>query len=239
MFNMNHKVIKELPSSERPYEKAERYGVGVLSDADLLAIIIKSGTSEKTCVELAHDILNMSETYPGLLGLYHAKFQELLRINGIGRSKALSLMCVAELSKRLTRLTRSSGRRLCGAEAIASFFMEEMRLLETEHFYAAFFDAMFGLIKYEDVFCGTVDCSLASPREVLRLALTYDAVQIVILHNHPSGDPTPSMADDMVTEMFEKACECVGVRFIDHIIIGDNCYISYLETGLMQAGNKY
>ncbi|MBQ7199890.1 MAG: DNA repair protein RadC [Eubacterium sp.] len=230
---MSHKIIKELPSSERPYEQAERYGVKVLSDAELLAVIIKSGTIEKTSIELAHDILDMSETYPGLLGLYHAKLPDLLKISGIGRVKALSLMCVAELSKRLARETKSCNRRLCGAEAIASFFMEEMRSFETEHFYAAFFDAMFGLIRYEDVFRGTVNCSLASPREVLRLALTYDAVQIVILHNHPSGDPTPSSADDRVTEMFIDACECVGVQFMDHIIIGDNCYISYHEAGLM------
>ena len=230
---MSHKVIKELPLSERPYEKAEKYGVEVLSDAELLAVIIKSGTTQKTSIELAHDILDMSETYQGLLGLYHAKLPELLRINGIGKVKALSLMCVAELSKRLVRMTKNSNRRLCGADAIASFFMEEMRSFETEHLYAAFFDAMFGLIRYEDVFRGTVDCSLASPREVLRLALTYDAVQVVILHNHPSGDPTPSPADDRVTEMFIDACECVGVKFIDHIIIGDNCYISYLEAGLM------
>ena len=236
---MSHKVIKELPSSERPYEKAEKYGVEVLSDAELLAVIIKSGTTEKTSIELAHDILDMSDAYPGLLGLYHAKFPELLKISGIGRVKAISLMCIAELSKRLARMNKNSNRRLCGAEAIASFFMEEMRSFETEHFYVALFDAMFGLIRYEDVFRGTINCSLASPREVLRLALTYDAVQIVILHNHPSGDPTPSEADDLVTEMFENACECVGVRFVDHIIIGDNCYISYLDAGLMQAGNKY
>lgn len=230
---MSHKVIKEMPVSERPYEKAERYGVQVLSDAELLAVIIKSGTKEKTSIEIACDVLDMSKAYPGLLGLYHASLSELSRITGIGRIKALSLMCVAELSKRLTRLTRTTGRRLCGAKEIASFFMEEMRSFETEHFYVAFFDAMLGLIRYEDVFKGTVSCAITSPREVLRLALSYDAAGIAILHNHPSGDPSPSPADDEVTEMFAGACEYVGIRFWDHIIIGDNCYISYLESGLM------
>ena len=220
-----------MPSSERPYEKAEKYGVRVLSDAELLAVILKSGTHEKTSVELAHDILEMSNVYPGLLGLYHAGLRELLRIKGIGRVKALSLLCVAELSRRMAMQTRNTGRRMCEPKEIAGFFMEELRTLETEHFYVAFFDTTMELIKYEDVFKGTVNCAITSPREVLRLALAYDAVNIVILHNHPSGDPTPSPADDEVTERFDIACESVGIKLVDHIIIGDNCYMSYLEAG--------
>ena len=228
---MEHRTIQELPSSERPYEKAERFGTEVLSDAELLAVIIKTGTAKKTSIELAHDILGMSEVYPGLLGLYHAKLPELLKINGIGRAKALSLMCVAELSKRMAKQTRSNRRRMSKASEIAAFFMEEMRSFETEHFYALFLDTSCNLIKYEDLFKGTVNQAITSPREALRLALTYDASQLVILHNHPSGDPTPSPADDEVTMMFSEACSCVGIIFTDHIIIGDNCYVSYTEMG--------
>ena len=229
-----HITIKELPGTERPYEKALHYGVRVLSDAELLAVILRSGTREKTSVELAHEILSLSEVYPGLLGLYHASQPDLLKLHGIGSVKALELLCVAEIAKRMTRQCRSQGNVFHTPEEIAAFFMEEMRSFETEHFYVALFDASGRLIKQEDLFHGTISTATVSPREALRLALNYDAYAMVILHNHPSGDPTPSADDDATTLRFAQACDQVGIVLNDHIIIGDNTYVSYLDSGFFR-----
>ena len=230
---MEHMTIRELPRSERPYEKCEAYGAGALSDAELLAVILRSGTPTMTSVELAVQILSRSEIYPGLMGLYHASLPELKQISGIGRVKALQLLCIAELSKRMARLTRVSKTELFSSKTAACYFMEEMRTLETEHFYAAFLDGSSRLIRAEDVFSGTINMATVSPREVLRQALIYDAASLIILHNHPSGDPTPSPSDRETTRRFLTACEDVGIPLVDHIIIGDNTYMSFVECGLM------
>ena len=233
---MKHTCIQNLPATERPYEKARQYGVDVLSDAELLAVILRSGTREKTSVELAREVLSLSETFPGLLGLYHARGPELTGIDGIGSVKALSLMCVAELAKRMARLTRTQGRQMRDARDVAGYFMEELRSLETERFYVILLDASGSLIKYEELFRGTINSAPASPREALRLALIYNASMMIILHNHPSGDPTPSPADDEATLRFQLACEWTGIVLSDHIIIGDRTYVSYAESGLLDEG---
>lgn len=230
---MKHTAIQNLPVSERPYEKAHRYGVSILTDAELLAVILRSGTREKTSVELARDVLSISDSFPGLLGLYHARGPELTAIGGIGPVKALELLCIAELAKRMARLTRTHGRPMRKAKDVAAYFMEELRSLETEHFYVVMFDAAGNLIRYEEVFRGTVNSAPASPREVLRLALLYDAASMILLHNHPSGDPTPSPSDHDATLHFREASEWIGIPLLDHIIIGDQTYVSYAESGLL------
>ena len=229
---MNHTTIKEMPGMERPYEKALHYGVHVLSDAELLAVILRSGTRNRTSVELAREVLSIPGRYQGLLGLYHASKAELCKVDGIGQVKALELLCVAELARRMARMAHaSSGMVFHRPDELAAYYMEEMRVYETEHFYVVLFDASGHLLKSEDMFHGTINVSIVSPREALRLALRYDAYAMVILHNHPSGDPTPSGNDDIVTARFEKACELMGIEFYDHIIIGDNAFLSYLDSG--------
>ena len=172
------------------------------------------------------------------MGLYHAREQELRKLDGIGEVKALSLLCVAELAKRMARLTRTHGRQLRTPKEVAAYFMEELRSCETEHFYVALFDASNNLIRYEELFRGTVVSSPASPREALRLALVCDAASIIILHNHPSGDPTPSPEDTEVTMTFELVCRWMGLRLLDHIIIGDCTYMSYSECGTLDPYSK-
>ena len=229
-----HITIKELPHTERPYEKALHYGVQVLSDAELLAVILRTGTREKTSIELAHEILNLSEVYPGLLGLYHASQPELTGLDGIGTVKSLELLCVAEIAKRMSRLCRVTGNRFHSPKEVAAYYMEHMRALETEHFYVALFDVAGRMLKSEDLFHGTIDSAMVSPREALRLALNYDAYAMVVLHNHPTGDPTPSDSDDETTIRFDEACRQIGILFYDHIVIGDNAYVSYLESGFFE-----
>lgn len=232
---MNERMtIKDLPSCEQPYEKALNYGVGALSDAELLAVIIRSGTKNRTSLMLAYDILDLSDQYPGLLGLYHLTREELCRIAGIGSVKATELMCIAELSKRMSRLSRMPSKILNSPDDIAAFFMDEMRCLEAEHFYAAYLDSKSMLIKYEVLFKGSVKESLVFMREIIRNALKCDAVRIVVLHNHPSGDPTPSHADIITTNKLHRACDIVDIPLVDHIIIGDNTYVSFASSGLIK-----
>lgn len=223
--------MKELPDSEKPYEKCMDQGAGALSDAELLAVVLKTGTRDKTSLQLAIELLRLHPSYEGLIGLHHLTLHELVRVKGIGKVKAVQLLCVVELSKRLARQAKSRSRRLCSPHDVAGYFMEEMRNLETEHFYAAFLNASGGLLHYGTIFKGTVQQSLANPREVLRLALQYDAAHYVVLHNHPSGDPEPSPEDVRITEQLRQASDLVGIPLMDHIIIGDNQYVSLKERG--------
>ncbi len=225
-------TMKEMPVSEKPYEKCIRYGASVLSDAELLAIIIKTGTRERTSLSLAMDILKMNSAYPGLMGLHHVTMQELTKLKGIGRVKAVQLLCVAEITKRMWRLQKDRSR-FCRPSELAGYFMEEMRNLEQEHLYAVLLDASGRLLHYRSLFVGTNRESVANPREILRLALRYDAAHYVILHNHPSGDPVPSDEDVHMTRQLMEASKLIGIPLEDHIIIGDREYISLREMGYL------
>lgn len=226
-------TMKELPESEKPYEKCLHQGVSSLSDAELLAVIIKNGTRDKTSKELAIEVLTLNPAYQGLLGLHHLTMKDLTDIHGIGTVKAIQLQCVLELSKRLAKSSRQEGVFLTGPDCTASYFMQEMRNLETEHFYAAYLDASGRLLRRELIFKGTIQSSMANPREILRQALVTDASHFIVLHNHPSGDPTPSPEDVDSTKRIRKAGEIVGVPLMDHIIIGDNKYVSLRERGFI------
>ncbi len=224
--------MKELPVSEKPYEKCLRDGATVLSDAELLAVILKTGTRGKTSLSLATELLKYHPVYEGLIGLHHLCMKDLLKIKGIGKVKAIQLMCVLELSKRLARQKKSDDDVFfhCPGD-VAAYFMEEMRYLETEHLYAAFLDGSGRLLCSKVVFVGTIMNSIVSPREILRLALQHDAARYVILHNHPSGDPEPSPEDIEITRRLREISDLIGIPLMDHIVIGDNKYISLGERG--------
>ena len=209
-------TMKELPDSEKPYEKCERDGAKSLSNAELLAVILKSGTKDKTSLALALEVLSAHPSFQGLMGLFHLTRNQLLQIHGIGPVKAVQILCAVELSKRL-----------------AAYFMDEMRNLETEHLYLAALDASGRLLYDKAVFKGTINYSVVNPREILRIALQCDAAQIVILHNHPSGNPIPSGEDIKMTKRLYEASDLIGIPLVDHIIIGDNRYISLKERGLI------
>lgn len=226
-------TMRELPDSERPYEKCERDGASALSNAELLAVVIKSGTRGKTSLSLALEILNAHHSYKGLMGLYHLTRQDLMQIQGIGPVKAVQILCAVELSKRLARESRSSAPYFSRPEQLAAYFMEEMRNLETEHLYLAAMDTSGRLLYDKAVFKGTINYSVVNPREILRLALQCDASQYVVLHNHPSGDPVPSREDIEMTKRLIEASDLIGIPLSDHIIIGDNRYISLKERGLI------
>jgi len=230
---MKYLTIKELPASERPYEKCEKYGPQVLSDSELLAIIIRTGHKNERSTDLACRILNMNGNRFGISVLNHVGFNELVKIRGVGKVKAIQLLAVAELSKRMSEDIRREGICFRDAETTAGFFMERMRHLEREQTRAVFLDTRMKMITEKVIFEGTVGAAPMEPREILREALKNDAVYMILLHNHPSGDPTPSEADIKVTGRIREASDTVGIKLRDHIIIGDNRYVSMKAYGAL------
>lgn len=222
-----HLTVKELPDSEKPYEKFLKYGSEALSDAELLAVIIKSGTNGIKSVEVAQNFLNAKNR--NLLNLYEVSFDEMCAIRGIGRVKAIQLKCIAELSKRIA--SEKYGRHVCldNPATIAGYFMERMRHEKQERVLLGMFDSKCKLIQDVTLSIGSVNTALVSPREIFLAALEHHAVHIVLLHNHPSGSPEPSGEDDTVTERLLACGKMLGIELSDHIIIGDNVYYSYRE----------
>ena len=229
---MNHHLtVKELPESEKPYEKCLRYGAEYLSDAELLAVIIRSGTAKRNSIDVAQDILNRKGK--SILNLYHLSLKELMGIPGIGKVKAVQLKCLAEINKRMTRATRLKEVRLDSARSVAAYYMEELRHEDREKLILCMFDSQCTLLGEELISIGTVNASLVSPREIFQRALMNQAVYIILLHNHPSGVPMPSMQDKLVTRRVQECGEMLGVHLSDHIIIGDNKYFSFKEENLL------
>ena len=186
------KTIKQLPISERQYERCERYGAEYLTDAELLSVVIRSGTKERRSFEVAQDVLMIKDEYQGLKGLYNVTLNELMRIKGIGRVKAIQILCVVELTKRMSKVVSNKGIYFNTPQSIADYFMQEMRHLDTEQVTLVLLNSKNRLIKEIRLSKGTVNASLTTPREVFIYALKYEAVNFAMIHNHPSGDPTPS-----------------------------------------------
>ena len=227
------KTMKETPKSERPYEKCMDRGPGVLSDAELLAVILKNGTRELSSLALAGEILSLHKDYEGLIGIHHLTYEELIKIRGIGSVKAVQLLCLGEAAKRMSKAIAREKLCFSSPESIAAYFMEQLRHLEKEKLQALFFDAKHGLIKESVISLGTVNSAPSSPREVYLEALKAQAVYLILIHNHPSGDPKPSRQDILLTKRMKEAGEMIGIELSDHIIIGDQCYYSFREEHLM------
>lgn len=225
-------TVKELPESERPYEKCERTGVASLSDAELLAVILRSGTKSQRVVELAVNILNYSTAYPGLKGLNYLTLKELTGIKGVGRVKAIEILCLTEITKRMSKQLQQDSLKLISPQSVADYYMQEMRHLSREIVKLLILDSKNRLIKDIIISEGTINTSLMPTREIFVNSLKYEAVNIIILHNHPSGDPTPSAEDIRTTKKLWEAGNLIGIQLMDHIIIGDNRYISLKEQGL-------
>ena len=230
-MNENYLTVKELPVSERPYEKCERYGTEALSDAELLAVIIRTGTKKVRAIDLAVNILNYSTACPGLKGLNYLTLKELTKIKGIGRVKAIELLCITELTRRMAKEITRSSLLLTSPKSVADYYMQDMRHLSREQVVLLLLDTKNRLIKDMVISQGTVNTSIMPAREVFIYAVKYEAVGIILIHNHPSGDPGPSTEDIRVTKKIADAGNLIGISLMDHIIIGDNKYTSLKEEG--------
>ena len=227
--------MKDLPSEERPYEKCFELGPEALTDTELLAVILRSGTRELTSVRLADTVLSATRqtAFPGLTGLYHMSVQELMKLPGIGRVKAVQLKCIGELSRRIAGSAARQSINLSEPGTIADYYMERLRHEEQEHLYSLMLDARNNYMGEQLLSRGTATSALISPREIFAEALRRQALGVVIVHNHPSGDPSPSDCDMEVTGRVMRSGMILGIPLLDHIVIGDHKYFSFREQGLI------
>lgn len=224
-------TMKDLPGSEQPYERFERYGPEFLTDAELLAIILRNGTKNKSAIDLAIEVLKQGQG--NILSICQLSFEDLQRINGIGLVKAIQLKSVAELAKRISQTRTRSQIRLHNVQEIATYYMEELRHKKEEHLLALFFDAKCALLGQATLSIGGSNFAHLSPHEVLKEAMKRNAIYFVLLHNHPSGDPNPSNDDILITNRISDAGELMGISLQDHIVIGDLIYFSFRQNHLI------
>lgn len=229
----NTHAIKEIPAGERPYEKCLLQGPGTLTDSELLAVILRSGTKGASSIELARTVLEAGKGEGGLLGIHHLSLQDLMEIKGIGQVKAVQIKCIGELSKRIAAVSAKKLLDFQNPETIADYYMERMRHEEQEQMICMMLNTKTQLLGEEVVTRGTVNSSLVSPRDLILAALRYRAVFIILVHNHPSGNPQPSREDILFTKRIQEVCELVDIPLLDHIVIGDQRYFSFHREGLL------
>ena len=197
-------------------------------------MILRCGVQGSSSLTLADKILNLSKQtgYSGLLGLFHISMQELMKIHGIGKVKAIQLKCIGDLSKRMATAAAKPELSFHHPVTIAKYYMERLRHEEQELLYCMMLDGHNHLSGEQLLSRGTVNATLITPREVFVEAVKYRAVNLILVHNHPGGDPSPSQADLDVTERIYHCGELLGIHLLDHIIIGDHRYVSFREKGI-------
>lgn len=231
-FNLSLK-IKELPETERPYEKLELYGEKNLSNAELLAIIIKCGTKDETSVQIAQRILNLN--YDPQMGelnfLKDMSLQELMQIKGIGRVKAIQLKAVCELAIRMSKPSNYKKIQIKSTEHIAGLVLEELRFEKREYVKLFLLNNKNEILKSLDVAMGGTNFANVNMKEIISEALKIKAPKMILIHNHPTGDPTPSQMDIKFTDKLYNAAKMFDIELLDHIVIGDKKFKSvFVET---------
>lgn len=230
MGELKRVMIRDVPEEERPRERMIRLGADVLSNAELIAILLRTGTSSESVVELGTRVLSQTGGLRGLVGI---TFNELTQFRGIGPAKAVQLLAGIELGRRISQMVPEERIAIRSPGDAARFVMEEMRHLTQEHFVCLFLNTKNRVIDKECIFIGSLNTSVVHPREVFREAIRRSAAGVICIHNHPSGDPSPSREDLDVTARLVEAGRIVGIELVDHLIIGDGCYISLKEKGVI------
>ncbi len=226
-------TMKDLPASEQPYEKVEAEGAERLSDKELLTVLIRTGTKTERADQVAFRILDFCGAN-GLQALWNLDIEELKTMPGIGRVKAIQLVCVCELAKRMARGKRLYGTKISSPEDVVSYYSMQLKFQQKECLVLLILDSKNRILSDEILSMGTVSASIADPREIFMAALKKNGVSVILVHNHPSGDPTPSREDILTTERIEKAGNLLGIPLNDHIIIGQNSYISLKAEGYLK-----
>lgn len=227
---MNMLKIKDLPENERPRERLFRYGSESLSNVELLAILLGSGTKNENIISLSSRIIRDNG---GLNGIFNSSLEDFTSINGIGKAKASKLLAMIELSKRFKSFKDGDNYKISSPKDAAFLVMEEMKLLKQEQLKVIMLNTKNVVINVKKVFVGSLNSSIVHPREVFNDAIKKSSASIIICHNHPSGDPTPSDEDIKVTIRIKKCGEILGIQLIDHLIIGNGIYISLKEKGIL------
>ncbi|WP_188385670.1 RadC family protein [Ornithinibacillus halotolerans] len=223
-------MIKDVPKEDRPRERLLTLGASHLSNQELIAILLGSGTKNESVMDLANRLLMHFE---GLKLLKDATIEELTAIKGIGKAKGVLILSALELGKRLSQYKPNERYVIRSPEDGADYVMEEMRNLNQEHFVAIFLNTKNQIIHRQTIFIGSLNASIVHPREVFREAVKRSAASIIVAHNHPSGDPTPSQEDIHVTRRLVESGKMIGIELLDHLIIGDRKFVSLKEKGYL------
>ncbi len=219
--------IKEIPQSERPYEKLEMYGAQALSNAELLAIIIKNGTKEESSVMLAQKILSMQKsTQDSLRFLQDISIKEFMSIKGIGKVKAIQLLAVCELTKRISRPIKNFNVQIKSPQDVADLLINELKYEKREIVKVLMLNVKNNILKIQDIALGGTSFAVFEIKDVLKEAIKIGAPKIILVHNHPSGDPTPSHDDIELTQKLEQVSKMLEIELLDHVVIGDGKYKS-------------
>lgn len=225
-------MVKDLPLNERPREKLLAKGAQSLNNAELLALLLKTGTKKESVVRLAERLLS-SYKERELSGIAGLGVQDLCKIKGIGEAKASVVLAALELGKRLAESPPEDRTVVSSAKDAADYVMARLRYETKENFMVMLLNSKNHVLAVPTVSVGSLSASIVHPREVLRAALGYAAASMILIHNHPSGDPSPSAEDLAVTEMLVDAGDVMGIRVLDHVIIGDNKYVSLKNKGFI------
>ncbi|WP_210023500.1 MULTISPECIES: DNA repair protein RadC [unclassified Paenibacillus] len=223
-------TLRDVPNEERPRERMIQYGAQALSNAELLAILLRTGTFQESAVHVAQRLLRESG---GLRKLSDMSMEQFTEIKGIGAAKALQIQAGIELGRRMARSAMNETVIIRSPQDVASLLMEDLRYLQKEHFVCLFLNTKNHVIGQETLSMGSLNASIVHPREVFRAAIKRSSASIVCAHNHPSGDPTPSPEDVQITKRLVQAGDIVGIDVLDHIVIGDQRFVSLKELGMM------
>ena len=225
---MHIKTIKEIPLNDRPREKMAANGAAVLTDAELIAILLRTGTAEKSAIDIASEMTANGGLYKRLAGI--TRLNELTNIKGLGQAKAATVLAALEIGRRIASAKPLEKIHLSCPQDVADFLMPRLRYAAKEQFVVILLNGKNKVIGTEVVSEGSLNSSIVHPREVYAPAMLHHAAAIMVAHNHPSGDPKPSLEDEEVTRMLSRSGKVLGIPMIDHVIIGDGNYYSFLEN---------
>ena len=221
-------VLKEMTNMEKPREKLFYFGSSSLTDYELLAILLRTGTKDKSVIDMSIEIIKQLNS---INDLQNITIEELLKFKGIGRTKAIELLATIELGKRITNYQKEK-KYIRGSKDTYYYLKDKLSYLDQEHFIAIFLNHNNEIITNKTISIGTTTSTIANPKDVIKWALKYSAYAIIIAHNHPTGNVKPSSQDVSFTLELKKACEIVDLILIDHIIIGKNNYFSFKDKSI-------
>jgi DNA repair protein RadC len=223
-------AIRDWPIDERPREKLLSKGAAALTNAELLAILLRSGTAGRSALQVAKDAL---DNFKSLRKLLAADRQKFCAERGLGLVRYVELQAAVEIARRQLSETLFTGPSLASPKATRDYLAANLRDLEHEIFCCLYLDKRHRVIEYKELFRGTIDGASVHPREIVKMALQRNAAAIIVAHNHPSGVAEPSQADEMITRRIKEALALVDIRLLDHIIVGDGSCVSLAERGLL------
>lgn len=223
-------MIRDVHIADRPRERLIRQGAASLSNQELIAILLRTGTKEESVLVLANRILS---SFDKIQDMQYATIEEMMSVKGVGQAKAVQLLAAAEIGKRMYRKHSEGRYTIRSPEDAASYLMTDMSSLSQEHFVVLFLNVKNEVLHKQTIFIGSLNSSIVHPRDIFREAVKRSAASIIAAHNHPSGNPSPSPEDIEVTKRLVEAGSIMGIEVLDHVIIGDHQFLSLKEKGYM------